>query len=140
MYNDTIDSFTGLAVKKVQFFRSHPFVFTIGVILAGLYVGLSIILMLSAGGTVDLAYQKLVMGSSFCAAFILVVLAGSELFTGHTMYMMFGYLQRQVCWKRIPQIWGTVWFGNLVGALLLTALFLVARGWVIGSIQVKAAQ
>ena len=128
MYNDTIDHFAGLAAKKVQFFRSHPVGFTIGAILAGLYIGLGIILMLSVGGTVDPAYQKLVMGSSFCVALILVIFAGSELFTGHTMYMMFGYLQRQVCWKRILQIWGTVWFGNLVGALLLATLFLIGGG------------
>ncbi|MCF7980388.1 MAG: formate/nitrite transporter family protein [Pseudomonadales bacterium] len=128
MNNETINHFAAMAAKKVQFFRTHPFGFTIGAVMAGLYVGLGIILMLSVGGTVDPAYQKLVMGSTFCVALILVVFAGSELFTGHTMYMMFGYLQRQVCWTKILQVWGVVWIGNFIGALLLASLFLIGGG------------
>ncbi len=128
MHTDTINHFGEYAEKKMKFFKSHPAAFFVGAMMAGAYIGLGIILILSVGGTVDPAYQKLVMGLSFGVALTLVVFAGAELFTGYTMYMMFGWLQRRLCWRTILQIWAAVWIGNFIGATLLSGLFFAGGG------------
>jgi nitrite transporter NirC len=128
MYHDTIDYFVAQAEKKAALLDTHPLAFFIGALMAGGYIGLGIILILSVGGTVDPGYQKLVMGLSFGVALTLVVFAGSELFTGYTMYMTFGWLQRRLCGTRILKIWFIVWLGNLVGSLFLVLIFLAGGG------------
>ena len=55
--------------------------------MAGAYVGLGIILIFTLGAFVDPSVRKLIMGGTFGVALTLVVFAGSELFTGHTMFM-----------------------------------------------------
>src|SRR3972149_5919613 len=94
MYMDTIDYFANVAATKVETLKRNPFGFFIGSMMAGAYVGFGIILIFVVGSAADPSYQKLVMGASFGIALILVVFAGSELFTGHTMYMPLGWLRR----------------------------------------------
>ncbi len=87
MYGDTIDHFAGVAEKKAKLLRNSPSSFFIGSMMAGAYVGLGIILIFTLGAFVDPSVRKLVMGGTFGVALTLVVFAGSELFTGHTMFM-----------------------------------------------------
>lgn len=128
MHNDTVDHYGEYAAKKMSYFKSNPMAFFIGAMMAGAYIGLGIILMISVAGTADPGYQKLIMGLSFGVALTLVVFAGAELFTGYTMYMMFGWLQRRLCWRNILKIWTVVWLGNFVGASMLTGLFFAGGG------------
>ena len=90
MYTDTFDYLANLAANKVALLKRNPVGFFIGSMMAGAYVGFGIILIFVVGSTADPAYQKLIMGASFGIALTLVVFAGSELFTGHTMYMPLG--------------------------------------------------
>ncbi|MBI2328478.1 MAG: formate/nitrite transporter family protein [Chloroflexi bacterium] len=69
--------------------------------------------------------QKLIMGASVGVALTLVVFAGSELFTGHTMYMPLGWLRRTTSGLNLIVVWLVVWIGNLVGSAGLAALFVV---------------
>ncbi|MBW6087412.1 nitrite transporter NirC [Escherichia coli] len=56
----------------------------------GAYVGLGIILIFTLGNLLDPSVRPLVMGATFGIALTLVIIAGSELFTGHTMFLTFG--------------------------------------------------
>ncbi len=125
MFADTIDHFATIAVSKVAALKQNPLGFFIGSMMAGVYVGLGIILIFIVGSTAAPAYQKLVMGTSFGVALTLVVFAGSELFTGHTMYMSLAYLERRVTWTSVVGLWSFVWIGNLVGAAALAVLFVL---------------
>lgn len=102
MYQDTIDRFAALARAKADLLRDSPLAFAVGSLMAGAYVGVGIILIFSVGGALDPAWQKFVMGVSFGVALTLVVFAGSELFTGHTMYMAFGLLKGLTGWGTWP--------------------------------------
>lgn len=53
-------------------------------------MGLGIILIFTLGNLVDPSIRPLVMGATFGIALTLVIIAGSELFTGHTMFLTFG--------------------------------------------------
>ena len=91
--------------------------------MAGAYVGFGILLIFSVGQGVDLSIRPLVMGASFGLALMLVIFAGSELFTGHAMYMTHGVLMRTVRLSDLACCWGTSWVGNLAGATILSVLF-----------------
>jgi nitrite transporter len=58
----------------------------------------------------------------------LVIFAGSELFTGHTMVMSHGWLQGQTNLRDLGSCWAAAWIGNLLGAVILAALFVAGGG------------
>lgn len=99
--------------------------------LAGIYVGLGIILIFSIGAPFKEAnspFLKILMGVSFSLALTLVVFAGSELFTGNNMTMIIGNLEKKVRWKDTLILWGVCYAGNLVGSVLL-ALIMLGTGF-----------
>ena len=128
MYQDTIDHFAALARRKADALSDAPLAFLTGSLMAGAYVGIGIILIFSVGSTLDPAWQKLIMGVSFGIALTLVVFAGSELFTGHTMYMVFGKLAGTTTWSDLGKVWVASWVFNLVGSVGLAALFVAGGG------------
>lgn len=128
MYKETIDHFSKLAKQKASLLNDTPIAFFIGAMMAGAYVGLGIILIFSVGATIDPAWQKLVMGFSFGIALTLVVFAGSELFTGHTMYMPLGLLNGTSSAPDLIRVWIAAWSFNLIGCVLLALLFIAGGG------------
>ncbi|MCH8043158.1 MAG: nitrite transporter NirC [Planctomycetes bacterium] len=125
MYTDTIDDLANLASSKVALLERNPLGFFIGSMMAGAYVGFGIILIFVVGSAADPAYRKLIMGASFGIALTLVVFAGCELFTGHTMYMPLGWLLRTTTGSNLIVVWLVVWTGNLVGSAGLAAIFVL---------------
>lgn len=128
MYQDTLDHFAYLARKKTDYLDQSPVAFMIGATMAGAYVGIGIILIFTVGGVADPAWQKLVMGLSFGIALTLVVFAGSELFTGHTMYMVLGWLKRLTTPFDLLKVWIASWTFNLVGSVSLAVVFVIGGG------------
>lgn len=131
MYRETINYFSDLAAKKAAQSASHPFSFIVGAVMAGAYVGLAVLLIVTLGASVPPEMQRLVMGVSFGVALILVVFSGSELFTGHTMYMTFGMLSRKTRAKDVLRVWALSWSFNLVGALVLVTVYVSAKGYLL---------
>ena len=93
MFIETVDQFAKTAVAKADFLRRSPLGFTISAMMAGAYVGLGIILIFAVGNAVEPDIRPIVMGGSFGIALTLVIFAGSDLFTGHTMFMTHGWLR-----------------------------------------------
>ena len=89
--------------------------------LAGMYIGFGAIAattVLAYGETPATAVTRLLAGSVFCVGLILVILPGSELFTGNVL-MATGLVNRQVPWWQVLRNWTLVYLGNFVGAVLL---------------------
>ena len=131
MYDDTIDFFAALAEKKAQSSKHSPLAFWIGGLMAGAYVGIGVILIFTVGAGLDPAYRQLIMGMSFGIALTLVVFAGAELFTGHTMYMMFGWLKRVTSLGDLGRVWLYAWVFNLLGAFFLGVIYSCGGGAVL---------
>ena len=66
---------------------------------------------------------KLLGSFTFATALILIVLLGSELFTGSNLVMGVGLYEGTVSPGQAARLWITCWFGNLLGILLLALLF-----------------
>jgi nitrite transporter NirC len=128
MYLDTVDTFADLAVKRGAFLKRTPLGFWISSMMAGAYIGIGIILIFSVGSDADPGYRPLIMGASFGIALTLVVFAGADLFTGHTMFMPLGLLRGRIGWGELASAWAVSWLGNLVGAALLAILFVLGGG------------
>jgi nitrite transporter len=123
MYLESVDQMAATAVAKAQFLKRSPLGFWISSMMAGAYVGIGILLIFSVGSDVDPAYRALVMGCSFGIALTLVIFAGSDLFTGHTMFMTMGVLRGRVSWSDLGACWAVTWLGNLAGCVVLALIF-----------------
>jgi formate transporter len=90
-------------------------------ILAGAYIGFGAIAattVLAHAGDMPIAIKKLLAGSVFCVGLILVVIPGSELFTGNIL-MTAAITDRKISLSRVAKSWFFVYLGNFMGAILL---------------------
>lgn len=131
MYQKTVDQFAQLAAAKAGAMRANPLGFFIAAAMAGAYVGIGIVLIFTLGQGIDPALRPLVMGACFGIALTLVVFAGSELFTGHTMLMTLGVLKGSIGLGSLGRSWAMTWLGNLAGSALLGTLFVAGGGGLI---------
>jgi nitrite transporter NirC len=93
--------------------------------LAGAYVGIAVVLLLSVAGPLAAAESpatKLVQGAVFGIALTLVLFAGAELFTGNAMFMLQGWWARRVRGADVAAVWGASLVGNLIGSLVFAAV------------------
>ncbi|MGO9006008.1 MAG: nitrite transporter NirC [Beijerinckiaceae bacterium] len=128
MYTKTINTFCEFAVAKAEISRRRPLAFLVSSAMAGAYVGIGIILIFGLGQAIDPAWRSLVMGTSFGIALTLVVFAGSDLFTGHTLFMTLGLLRGSIKPASLARTWVFSWVGNLIGAALLAYIFKLGGG------------
>lgn len=132
MYQDTNKNMADLAVKKISYLKNNFRGFFISSMMAGAYVGVGIILILTLGNDVAPENINLVMGCFFGIALTLIIFAGAELFSGHTMIMSFGFLYKKIKFFEVIYDWFVCWYGNLMGAVLISILFILGGGggWV----------
>lgn len=122
MVHNTIESLSDAAVSKVGVLNQSVTRYFVLSMMAGVYVGLGIVLVFSIGAplaSVGTPGLKALMGASFGVALTLVIFAGSELFTGNNMIMTIGCLCKKVTWRDTAKLWIICFLGNLAGALLL---------------------
>ena len=89
--------------------------------LAGAFIAL-------AGGSATFAVSyggRLAGAAVFPAGLAMVLLAGSELFTGNCL-LVIPLLERQLTWGRMLRSWGIVYLANVLGAGLVAALTVAA--------------
>lgn len=125
MFTETKNLLSEVAVKKVNFYKSGIIKYLIASMWAGAYVGFGIILIMTIGGLgseSNFPFTKMLMGLSFGIALSLVIMAGSELFTGNNMILTVGALDKKVTWKDSANIWVWSFIGNAIGSTLLGLL------------------
>jgi len=125
---ETVKQFAVLSRTKTHHMRVDPLGFAVSTLMAGAYVGMGIILIFSLGQHADPSVRNLIMGASFGIALTLVVFAGSDLFTGHTMYATFARLTGACDTLDLVKSWSATWIGNLVGSVFLASLFVAGGG------------
>ena len=123
--NDAIAAVAQAATSKATTLKKSPVGYFVLSMMAGAYVGLAIVLIFAVGAPFSAAaspWTKLVMGVSFGVALSLVIMAGSELFTGNVMVMTIGLLRRTVSPADLGATWVVSLAGNLAGSLLVAWL------------------
>lgn len=128
MFSKTLDHFAETAAAKAAFSRESPVAFFLSSMMAGAYVGIGIILIFTLGQQIEPAMRSLVMGAAFGIALTLVIFAGSDLFTGHTLFMTIGLARGKTDAPALARNWILSWLGNLAGSVLLALVFKLAGG------------
>ncbi|ONI41266.1 nitrite transporter NirC [Candidatus Epulonipiscium fishelsonii] len=124
MFKEEIGVVANVASNKVKLLKSDIKSYFVLSMLAGALVGFGIVLIFTIGGLLaGTASAKIMMGVSFGVALSLVVMAGSELFTGNNFIMVAGLFRNTVTLKDVGYLWGVCWLGNLVGSILLAVMF-----------------
>jgi len=116
-------------------------------IMAGVFIafgGAAATVMWGTNG--DLGVAKYLGAAVFPVGIILVVLAGSELFTGNNL-MTLGVMKGRIKLSGLLQNWSAVYFGNFVGSIVIAWLVFKGQLWgtpetlnVIGQKAVSIAQ
>jgi nitrite transporter NirC len=130
MFNETIQIIGNASIAKSSAAKMSPLRYITASMLAGGFVGLGIILIFSIGapfGAVSSPAVKILMGVSFGIALSLVIMAGSELFTGQNMIASIGVATNKISLKDLSLLWILSYIGNLAGSLLI-AFFAVSGG------------
>ncbi|WP_449385818.1 formate/nitrite transporter family protein [Cellulomonas soli] len=121
---EAVDHQVHTAVDKVDLARD-PGLFLVRTMLAGAYIGIGVIIMVTAGGPLKMAgspWAPLVQGLVFGVALTIVVIAGAELATSSMMYLTQGALRRSITWGRAAVVLLATMVGNLLGAMVFAAL------------------
>ena len=135
MHTETLEKLTNAAKNKISMLNNSKARYLVSAAFAGLYVGLGIILIFTIGGLLTSAGSpmvKIMMGVSFAIALCLVIMTGTELFTGNNMVMAAGALNKGISSKDMCNVWVYSYIGNLLGSILVAVLFvgsgLVSQG------------
>ncbi len=91
----------------------------------GAYVGVAVVLLISVSAPLHAAgspFTKLVQGTVFGIALVLILFAGAELFTGNVMYLPQGLYARTVRMHDLAAVWAGSLVGNLVGSVAFAAV------------------
>ena len=94
---------------------------------AGMFIGFAGIASTTAAATITSAsVARLVSACVFPAGMAMVLVAGSELFTGNNMTMALGVYNKACSWKAMVKVWVLSYIGNFIGCLLLSFLFVIS--------------
>lgn len=121
--NDNLETAKEIGVKKSQ--KSIKSLLFLG-FLAGLLIAFAALASTIASMNLlktpeTYGIGKLVQGLTFSGGLIMVVLSGSELFTGNNL-MLISLFDHKISPKNLLKNWGFVYIGNLLGSLFLSLL------------------
>ena len=110
-------------------------------ILAGVYIGFAAHLatVVVTGDFAWIGLQKFFVGAVFSVGLMLVVIAGSELWTGNTM-MTAAWLDKRLAMTDVLRNWCWVYLGNLVGSVFLAWMIVSQTGLLDGAYGGTALQ
>ncbi|NME96338.1 formate/nitrite transporter family protein [Clostridium cochlearium] len=126
MFSEEINKLAIVSEKKYSLLKESKIRYLLASMLAGIYVGFGILLIFSIGGmlsSTNSPFTKIIMGVSFGIALSLVLVAGSELFTGNNLIMTVGALEKKITWKSALNVWIFSYIGNFIGSFLLGIMF-----------------
>lgn len=90
-------------------------------VLAGMFIALAGLAASTASATAAGSFARLISGCVFPAGLAMVMVVGSELFTGNSLMIM-GLLQGNITLSGLLRNYVVVYIGNLIGSLLVAAI------------------
>ena len=100
------------AMTKYEMSKKDPFRFFIRSIVAGLYLGLATILSYTLAVLLvehHVIAAKIAFAGAFGIGLVIIVLLGSELFTGNCFTTMFPVYHKRLKFLDILPMWGISW-------------------------------
>lgn len=125
MYKQHFDTVCGAAESKLRAMRASPVGYFAASVLAGMFVAFGSFVSVTVSGLLAqyAGIAKLASAFAFASALSLVIMAGSELFTGNNMVMAAGVFAGRVSAVDTMKLWLFCWIGNYVGAWLAVTVY-----------------
>ncbi|MBP5314052.1 MAG: formate/nitrite transporter family protein [Eggerthellaceae bacterium] len=116
---ETTDNYMNASVGKAT--SSWWRLFVLG-IAAGMLIGFgALVSSTAAHALTDAGMVRFVTGAIFPLGLMMVILLGTELFTGNAL-MVTAAIDKRITWGQLGRNWIIVFIGNFVGAVALAAL------------------
>lgn len=114
--------------KSIAFLNKPVKEILIGGILAGIFVSIAAITSVTVCSDMSsyfgFGFTKLIFGVVFTLGLTLIVLSGSELFTGSNLYIVSIYKDKKY-FKKVFRNWILIYLSNFLGAIIL--IFLIFK-------------
>ena len=127
MFKDEFQAVANAGKAKRNLMKNNPVGYFIAAMLAGMFVGFGALISQCIGYAMTAAGAagavKITTAFVFASALSLVVMAGSELFTGNNFVMASASMKKEVPWSDTIKLWIFCYIGNLVGSFLIAVLF-----------------
>ena len=125
MFRQDFDTVCAAAANKLAFMRRSPLGYFAASALAGIYVAFGGFVSVTVSGLLSPypGIAKLASAFAFASALSLVIMAGSELFTGNNLVMAAGVFGKRVSAVDAMKLWLFCWLGNYAGAWLAVVLY-----------------
>jgi formate/nitrite transporter len=121
-----------LGTKKAALGLANMFALAI---LAGAFISLGAIFattVLAGSSTLPYGVARLLAGLAFTLGLILVVVGGSELFTGNNLIMM-AFASGKVSLGGLLRNWVTVYIGNFIGSIATAIIMFYSKQYTFGT-------
>jgi formate/nitrite transporter len=107
--------------------------------LAGAYIGFAAHLatVISTGTTEWIGVKKFLTGAVFSVGLMLVIIPGSELWTGNNL-MVVGFLEKKIQLSDIIKNWLVVYIGNFLGSIFVALIIAKFSGLLDGAFGATA--
>jgi len=122
----------GIGVKKASLDTLGMFALAI---LAGAFIGTGAIFcttVLAGTGSLPYGVQRLLGGLVFTLGLILVVVGGSELFTGNNLIIM-AFMSGKIGISALLRNWVIVYTGNFIGSVVTALIMFISQQFTFGS-------
>lgn len=126
MFDNVYEALCGAADGKRKLWKTNPLGYLVASMVAGMFIAFGSFTSMTIGGLCTAAgctLTKFFVALTFAAALSLVVMAGSELFTGNNLVLGAAALRRRMGWGEVVSLWIVCWIGNLIGSWILVLLF-----------------
>jgi formate/nitrite transporter len=123
--------------KELDFWATFVLAIHAGIFVAmgaGFY---TVVSSATTGTQVSYGLMKFAAGLAFCTGLAMVILCGSELFTGNAMIVL-AWSSGRVTTYQMAKNWVIVYIGNFLGSLIIAALQLWGKTYQNASYQVGA--
>ena len=121
-----------IGLKKTNLSLNKPFNYFIKALMAGMYLGVALILANTAYALFyhfDPYLGKFAYAGFFGLAFTLVVFLNGELFTGNTLTTILPYYTKKSKLSDVLKGWTLSYAGNALGVALIAFLFVQSHVW-----------
>jgi nitrite transporter NirC len=124
VFDEEYELMAQAAVKKVDLLERNLTGYAVSSILAGAFVSFGVFLIYTIQGLFpDMPGIKVLMGASFAVALSLIVMAGSELFTGNNLVMTSGLFKKTITFGQAVKLWIICYVANFIGCVLFSFIF-----------------
>ncbi|MCX9154913.1 formate/nitrite transporter family protein [Niveibacterium sp. 24ML] len=123
MERPIVEKSAASGLRKISLLEEDPGRYIMRAVLAGMYLSIVVLVYWSLLNNLhDSPFGKVLASLFFGVGLSIIVFTNSELFTSNNMYLAVSSAEGKTSWGQMIELWIVCYFGNLVGALILTGL------------------